>query len=77
MKPRMEYAPEFDNSYARQLSGFYTRLQPTPLKGARLLYHSKPLAQELGWMLIGSLNQRLLCGRGSTVTRNGAASAGV
>ncbi|WP_412125815.1 hypothetical protein [Yersinia pestis] len=39
MKPRMEYAPEFDNSYARQLSGFYTRLQPTPLKGARLLYH--------------------------------------
>lgn len=41
-------APQFKNSYGQQLSGFYTHLQPTPLKGAYLLYHSEPLAQELG-----------------------------
>ncbi|KFK94756.1 MULTISPECIES: YdiU family protein [unclassified Serratia (in: enterobacteria)] len=40
--------PQFDNTYYQQLAGFYTELQPTPLKGARLLYHSQPLAQELG-----------------------------
>lgn len=39
--------PDFDNSYGRALPGFYTRLQPTPLKGARLLYHSASLAAEL------------------------------
>lgn len=41
-------APQFKNSYGQQLSGFYTHLQPTPLKGAYLLYHSEPLTQELG-----------------------------
>ncbi|AVX38324.1 protein adenylyltransferase SelO [Yersinia massiliensis] len=41
-------APQFKNSYAHQLQGFYTPLAPTPLKGARLLYHSEPLARELG-----------------------------
>ncbi|WP_133106606.1 hypothetical protein, partial [Enterobacter hormaechei] len=32
----------------QQLPGFYTALNPTPLKDARLLYHSEPLARELG-----------------------------
>ncbi len=40
-------APKFENSYGQQLSGFYTHCQPTPLNGARLLYHSEPLAKEL------------------------------
>jgi uncharacterized protein YdiU (UPF0061 family) len=40
--------PQFDNIYHQNLAGFYTELMPTPLKGARLLYHSQPLAQELG-----------------------------
>lgn len=46
--PEFDNAPQFNNSYAHQLQGFYTPLTPTPLKGARLLYHSEPLAQELG-----------------------------
>ena len=37
--------PQFEHHYADQLPGFYTALQPTPLKGARLLYHSESLAQ--------------------------------
>ncbi len=40
--------PQFEHRYFDQLPGFYTELQPTPLLGARLLYHSAPLAQELG-----------------------------
>ncbi len=40
--------PQFENAYYRQLPGFYTALKPTPLKGARLLYYSQPLARELG-----------------------------
>ena len=40
--------PQFENAYQHQLAGFYTELKPTPLKGARLLYHSEPLARELG-----------------------------
>lgn len=40
--------PQFDNAYYQQLPGFYTALNPTPLKDARLLYHSEPLARELG-----------------------------
>ena len=40
--------PQFENAYHHQLPGFYTELKPTPLKGARLLYHSEPLARELG-----------------------------
>ena len=40
--------PQFEHHYADQLAGFYTELQPTPLQGAKLLYHSEPLAQELG-----------------------------
>jgi len=40
--------PQFEHHYFDQLPGFYTELQPTPLKGAKLLYHSVPLAEELG-----------------------------
>ncbi|MGE4753667.1 protein adenylyltransferase SelO [Yersinia enterocolitica] len=43
----LDNSPQFSNSYGQQLSGFYTHLQPTSLKGARLLYHSEPLAREL------------------------------
>ncbi|MEC5341169.1 protein adenylyltransferase SelO [Brenneria populi] len=38
----------FSNHYHQQLPGFYTELKPTPLQGARLLYHSRELADELG-----------------------------
>lgn len=38
----------FHNSWHDELPGFYTALTPTALKNARLLYHSAPLAQELG-----------------------------
>ncbi|MCA7012846.1 YdiU family protein [Dickeya dadantii] len=37
----------FNNHYHQQLPGFYTELTPTPLQGARLLYHNATLAQEL------------------------------
>lgn len=40
--------PQFKNSFAHQLPGFYSAVQPTPLQGARLLYHSPALAQESG-----------------------------
>ncbi|HFK7187970.1 protein adenylyltransferase SelO [Serratia odorifera] len=40
--------PQFENAYHQQLPGFYTELTPTPLQGVRLLYHSEPLAHELG-----------------------------
>ncbi|XBS68079.1 protein adenylyltransferase SelO [Acerihabitans sp. KWT182] len=43
----MAHKPLFNNSYHRQLSGFYSELTPTPLRGARLLYHNRELAQEL------------------------------
>lgn len=36
--------PQFENAYHQQLTGFYTELNPTPLQGTRLLYHSEPLA---------------------------------
>ncbi len=39
---------QFNNTWYQELSGFYTALEPTPLKNPRLLYHSAPLAQELG-----------------------------
>ncbi|MFC3395304.1 protein adenylyltransferase SelO [Brenneria rubrifaciens] len=44
----MSQIPQFVNHYFQQLPGFYTALKPTPLQGARLLYHSKGLANELG-----------------------------
>jgi uncharacterized protein YdiU (UPF0061 family) len=39
--------PLFNNSYFERLPGFYTALAPTPLRGARLLYHNAELAREL------------------------------
>ncbi len=39
--------PVFNNSFFQRLPGFYTALAPTPLRGARLLYHSADLAREL------------------------------
>lgn len=44
----MPQKPSFINHYHQQLPGFYTELQPTPLQGARLLYYSRGLADELG-----------------------------
>lgn len=38
----------FLNTWHDELPGFYSELNPTPLKNARLLYHSQPLADELG-----------------------------
>lgn len=46
--PALPTEVRFENSYFQRLSGCYTALRPTPLQGARLLYHSAPLAQELG-----------------------------
>jgi uncharacterized protein YdiU (UPF0061 family) len=40
--------PQFENAYCQQLPDFYTALEPTPLKAARLFYYSQPLADELG-----------------------------
>lgn len=39
---------QFNNTWFNELPGFYTALNPTPLKNPRLLYYSQPLAQELG-----------------------------
>lgn len=44
----MQQTPLFKNHYFHQLPEFYTALQPKPLHGARLLYHSEGLAAELG-----------------------------
>lgn len=38
----------FVNAWHKELPGFYREVSPTPLKNARLLYHSQPLADELG-----------------------------
>ncbi len=38
---------QFNNTWHRELSGFYSDVQPTPLRDARLLYHSAALAQDL------------------------------
>lgn len=38
----------FKNSWRNELPGFYTELNPTPLQNARLLYHNRQLAEELG-----------------------------
>ncbi|MDW8848123.1 YdiU family protein [Erwinia sp. MMLR14_017] len=39
---------QFNNTWHHELEGFYTSLQPTPLKNPRLLYHSASLADDLG-----------------------------
>ncbi len=38
----------FDNSYARELPGFYVAWKPDPVPAPRLLYLNVPLAEELG-----------------------------
>ncbi|MCS3429616.1 protein adenylyltransferase SelO [Klebsiella sp. BIGb0407] len=50
----------FQNSWHDELPDFYSALTPVPLKNARLLYHSAPLAQELG--LERSLFDESSCG---------------
>lgn len=41
-------ALRFDNSYARELPGFYVAWKPDPVPAPRLLYLNVPLAEELG-----------------------------
>lgn len=43
----MPHYPVLTNSYHRCLPGYYSELTPTPLKGARLLYHNDALARDL------------------------------
>ncbi|WP_437611085.1 protein adenylyltransferase SelO [Erwinia sp. V71] len=38
---------QFNNTWFNELPGFYTALNPTPLKNPRLFYYSEPLAQQL------------------------------
>ncbi|KNC88787.1 protein adenylyltransferase SelO [Trabulsiella odontotermitis] len=38
----------FTSHWRDELPGFYTALQPTPLKNARLIWHNAPLAEALG-----------------------------
>jgi uncharacterized protein YdiU (UPF0061 family) len=44
-------AIEFDNSYARDLPGFYVAWQPEPVETPQLAYVNRPLAEELGLVL--------------------------
>ncbi|MGL4859703.1 MAG: protein adenylyltransferase SelO [Enterobacteriaceae bacterium] len=39
--------PQFDNTFCRQLAGFYSSQMPTPLQQASLFYYNAPLAAEL------------------------------
>lgn len=55
--------PQFDNAYYQQLPGFYTALNPTPLKDARLLYHSERWRASWGWMKAGLLRIKPRFGR--------------
>jgi uncharacterized protein YdiU (UPF0061 family) len=51
MKPHMQPAPahfRFDNTYARDLPGFYVAWQPAKVPAPRLLFLNDALAQELG-----------------------------
>lgn len=56
--------PKFIHSYYDELPGFYTELNPTPLAQSRLLYHSQPLAAELGLnnALFSGNNQKIWAG---------------
>jgi hypothetical protein len=40
--------PNFNNTWRNELPGFYSELKPTPLRNARLMYHNRQLADELG-----------------------------
>lgn len=43
----------FDNSYARDLPGYYVAWQPEPVEAPQLAYVNRPLAEELGLPLGG------------------------
>ena len=49
----------FDNSFARELEGFYTPWRPVPAPAPRLLFLNRPLADELG-LDIASLDDSAL-----------------
>ena len=46
----------FDNSYARELPGFYVPWQPATVPAPRLLYLNDPLAEELGLDVVALRN---------------------
>jgi uncharacterized protein YdiU (UPF0061 family) len=46
----------FDNSFARELPGFYVARRPTPVRAPRLLFLNEPLAEELR-LGLGSLDR--------------------
>ncbi|TFZ06165.1 YdiU family protein [Ramlibacter henchirensis] len=48
MQPRATPSFRFDNSYARDLPGFYVPWKPAQVPAARLLFLNEPLADELG-----------------------------
>lgn len=60
----MSTMPKFIHTYYDELPGFYSELPPTPLSQARLLYHSKPLAKDLGLedSLFSGDNQKIWSG---------------
>ncbi len=43
----------FDNTYARELQGFYVDWQPTPVRAPALVFFNRTLAEELGLALDG------------------------
>ena len=46
-EPTSAAAFPFDNSFARELPGFYVARQPTPVRAPRLLFVNEPLSEEL------------------------------
>ncbi|MFN3593650.1 MAG: protein adenylyltransferase SelO [Thiobacillaceae bacterium] len=52
MQPSTAYIA-FDNSYARELQGFYVDWQPTPVRAPALVFFNRALAEELGLALDG------------------------
>lgn len=40
--------PVFNNTWRNELAGFYSELNPTPLRNARLFFHNRQLANDLG-----------------------------
>lgn len=56
----MQQTPLFKNHYFHQLPEFYTALQPKPLHGARLLYHSEGWPPNSVCLLTGLRQNRML-----------------
>ena len=48
MPDTLQLAQAFDNTYARELPGFYVAWQPQPVRAPGLLFLNEPLADELG-----------------------------